>query len=120
MRIDEILRIDFENAVSQIDFMKPYDPFSKSFMKALFIGQLLNAAKCLKNDIEEELDGAEKYWKLYLETNDSSYKEMASDELKHAGILLKKRNSTEKNIEALEIKRQELMKVISPVQKNVV
>ena len=82
---------DFKEAVSKIDF-KNYDPYSKTFMKPLFIGQLLLAMKSVESDddVEEELDGAETYLNKFLSTGDTSYKEMASDELKHAGILIKK------------------------------
>lgn len=118
MRADEILRIDFDEAVSKIDFSKPYDPFGKTFMKALFIGEMRSVMKDIKPDVEEELDGAEKYWNMYLGTNDPDYKEMASDELKHAGILLKKH--TGESFETFNKKYQDLLKVVSAGQKNAI
>lgn len=42
------------------------------------------------DDIIEEINGAKKYLSIYFETNDEQFKQMASDELKHANILLKK------------------------------
>ena len=45
MRALEELKKDFEESIKQIDFSKPYDPYSKQFMKPLFIGQLLMALK---------------------------------------------------------------------------
>lgn len=42
------------------------------------------------DDIIEEINGAKKYLSIYLETNDEQFRQMASDELKHANILLKK------------------------------
>ena len=68
-----------------------------------------------ENDIEEELSGAEKYYKEYLASGDVSYREMANDELKHAGILIKKHlinaDETEKlHLTELEHKRLEMLK----------
>ena len=52
---------------------------------------------------------------MYLDTGDSAYKDMAHDELKHAGILIKEhyKHSDDKMKEALEEhenSRQELLK----------
>ncbi len=117
MRALEELKKDFEQSVKEIDFSKPYDPYSKQFMKALFIGQLLMAVKEMEDDVEEELDGARKYWQNYLETNDVQYKEMAHDELKHAGILIKKHlvgadESEKAYLNGLEKERQEMLKLV--------
>lgn len=113
----EELERDFKEAVAEIDF-KQYDPYSKKFMKPLFIGQLYTAMKMVSSDddVEEELDGAREYMKRYSETMDNSYKEMALDELRHAGILIKKHLANGGNKEKLErqdAERHELMKVIS-------
>lgn len=107
----EELKKDFKEAVSEIDFQK-YDPYSRTFMKPLFIGQLMVAMKCFMDDdpVGEELDGAEEYIEKYLASGDSTYKEMAADELRHAGILMKK---TGDEHPAHEAKRQELLKMIS-------
>ena len=118
MRALEELKKDFEESIKQIDFSKPYDPYSKQFMKPLFIGQLLMAVKEMEDDVDEELDGARNYWNKYLETNDVQYKEMAHDELKHAGILIKKHLATADESEkaylnGLEKERQEMLKMIS-------
>lgn len=98
----EILEKDFEEALSKIDFSKAYDPYSKDFMKPLFIGMLLTAIKQSDDDVKDELNGAKTYWNKYLETNDSQFKDMAHDELKHAGILIKK----------YEAERQEMLKAL--------
>lgn len=115
----DVLKIDFEEALSHIDFSKEYDPLSKSFMKALFLGELWTATKNLEDDVDEELSDAENYWILFCETGDSVYKEMANDELKHAGILIKKhllKTTDEKRKHSLneqEKKRQEMLKIVS-------
>lgn len=114
----ETLKCDFEEALRQIDFSKPYDPFGKTFMKALFVGQMWRCAKRLESDVEEELGGAETYWRLYQDTGDTQYKEMASDELRHAGILIKKHykdaDAAEKGkLEEYENSRQEMLSEIS-------
>lgn len=116
----EELRRDFEEAVSRVDFKK-YDPYSREFMKALFIGQMHMAAKslCDEDDVEEELDGAEKYYEVYSRTGDAAYKDMASDELRHAGTLIKKHlaKATDEDrraeLNAHEKRRQEMLKVVS-------
>ena len=99
------LEKDFEEALSKIDFSKAYDPYSKDFMKPLFIGMLLAAIKLSDDDVKDELNGARTYWNKYLETSDSQYRDMAYDELKHAGILLKK----------YEKERQELLEAVGDV-----
>lgn len=111
-----VLENDFKTSLEKIDFSKAYDPFSKSFMKALFLGQLWTCVKCLCDDVEDELNGAKNYYDIYLETNDAQYKEMASDELKHAGILIKKHltkatdEKQKEKLNELEAKRQEMLK----------
>lgn len=75
------------------------------FMKPLFIGMLLAAIKLSDDDVKDELNGARTYWNKYLETSDSQYRDMAYDELKHAGILLKK----------YEKERQELLEAVGDV-----
>lgn len=111
------LEKDFRESVNKIDFEK-YDPYSKIFMKPLFIGMLYVAMKeVMESDVEEELDGARKYWTAYLDTDDITFKEMASDELRHAGILIKKHlasaDETRKaELNSLEKERQDMLKVI--------
>lgn len=118
MKCVEVLEEDFKEALSQIDFNQPYDPYSKEFMKPLFIGQLLLAVKSIENDVDEELDGAKKYWNNFQETNDAQYREMAHDELKHAGILIKKHLAkttdpkTREKLNELEKERQEMLKLV--------
>jgi hypothetical protein len=56
---------------------------------------------------------------MYKETGDSTYKDMASDELRHAGNLIKKHLATSTDeghkemLNAREKERQELLKVVS-------
>lgn len=122
----EELRKDFKEMLGCIDFQK-YDPYSKLFMRALFIGQMYMAVKILDDDsdnigsdIEEELNGAKGYYNLFNQTGDTTFRDMASDELRHAGILIKKH--LQKNVDAVqkemlnsyESKRQEMMKMIEP------
>ena len=82
MKCVEVLKEDFKEALSHIDFDKGYDPYSRTFMKALFIGQLLMACEELEDDVEEELDGAKTYWEKFQETGDSQFRDMAHDELR--------------------------------------
>lgn len=117
MKCVEVLKQDFKDALSKIDFSKEYDPYSKTFMKALFIGQLLMACEDLEDDVEEELDGAENYWEKFQETGDMQYREMAHDELRHAGILIKKHlqkadESEKEYLNGLEKQRQEMLKIV--------
>ena len=119
MRFKDVLEKDFKDALENIDFNAPYNPYSKDFMKPLFIGQLLMAIKGLEDDAEEELDGARKYWTMYQETNDAQYKEMAHDELRHAGILIKKHlakadDKGRVHLNALEKERQDMLKLVKP------
>lgn len=118
------LRKDFKECISNIDFMN-YDPFSKSFMKAGFIGQMWMLLKMLveDDDVEEELDGARKYYESFLSSGDVTYKEMAKDELRHAGILIKKHSEwadeeKKKHLEQQETERQEMLKMIEKTNKQ--
>ena len=113
----EELKKDFKDTVSKINFQR-YDPYSRDFMTPLFIGMLFVAMKmiCDDDDVEEELDGAKEYMKRYSETMDNSYKDMAVDELRHAGILIKKHleNGGDKlKLEEQDKERHELMKKVS-------
>ena len=118
------LEKDFKKAVKKINFSS-YDPYSREFMKPLFIGQLYLAMKAVyEDDVQEELDGAAKYWNTYLETEDTAYKDMAQDELRHAGVLIKKHlagadEEYRKQLNAHEKERQEMLKVISAQKTEV-
>ena len=118
----EELEKDFLEALSKIDFKK-YDPYSRTFMTPLFIGMLLTAMKMAEDDVEEELKGAESYYETFLETGDSDFKGMASDELRHAGILIKKHlaknpdSEKREKLNALEKRRQDMMKMIASKQE---
>ena len=114
MCVAEILKKDFDEALSEIDFSKAYDPYSRQFMKPLFIGMLLSAIKLTEDGVEEELDGAEKYLAMYEETGDAGYKEMAGDELKHAEMLMKRHagGDTERTKE-FEARKTEIQKAMA-------
>jgi hypothetical protein len=118
------LRKDFKDCLSEINF-KDYDPFSRKFMKAGFIGQMWMLVKMLHDDddVEEELEGAENYMEKWLNTGDVAFRDMAKDELRHAGILIKKHYEwadDEKKVvlEEHENKRQELMKRLESGSKE--
>ena len=87
----EELKQDFQRMIKQIDFSK-YDPRSQLFMTVLSIGLMYMSIKAITStdDVAEELNGARKYMLNYLSSNDTNYKDMAKDELRHAGILIKK------------------------------
>lgn len=118
------LRKDFKDCVSEIDF-KEYDPFGKQFMKASFIGEMWYLLKMLLDDdeVEEELEGAEKYMDKYRTTGDVAFRDMAKDELRHAGILIKKHyewadDEKKAVLEMHEEKRQELMRMLESESKE--
>lgn len=91
---------DFVTAVKQINF-KNYNPSSNEFISTVMTGlmwHLVNETREQKtkimgeqhDEIKDELMGAEKYWQKFIETNDSTYKQMANDEIRHADFLIKK------------------------------
>lgn len=119
---DEVFK-DFKESLSKIDFSK-YNPKSSDFETALFTGLMwmlldecdeggvqvlsMETSEEPSDGISEELHDAKKYLQKYLDTRDSSYKDMASDELKHAGILLRKAyNKTIGNEERSRLKKYE-------------
>ena len=122
----EELRKDFCEELKCIDF-KRYDPHSQIFLRALHIGQMYDVLKSFddSDDVEEELDGARKYFNNYVENGDTTFKEMASDELRHAGILIKKHlaktsdDEEREKLNSYEKRRQEILKEISmPLSKD--
>ena len=117
------LRKDFKEALSQIDF-KEYDPWGKKFMRASFVGQMWYLVKMLHDDddVEDELEGAEEYIERWRSTGDVAFRDMAKDELRHAGILVKKHyewadDDKKAILEEHENKRQELMKLLEAETK---
>ena len=89
--IDEAKK-DFEKALGKINF-KRYNPCSYEFRAAVNIGKMWRLLSCLaeqSDGIAEEIDGARKYAESYAMTKDAAYKQMAKDELRHAGILIQK------------------------------
>ncbi len=118
------LRKDFKEALSQIDF-KEYDPWGKKFMKASFVGQMWYLVKMLHDDddVEDELEGAEEYMEKWHSTGDTAFRDMAKDELRHAGILIKKHyewadDEKKAVLEEHENKRLELMKLLETESKE--
>lgn len=112
--IDEVCS-DFKNSLAGIDF-NSYNPNSAEFISALNVGlmwyllqelkdekievvSMTKSSESEKDEISDELFGAKKYLQKFLDSSDLVYKEMASDELKHAGILIKKAYSKLPNAE---------------------
>ena len=104
---------DFKDSVAKIDF-NSYNPNSAEFLSALNVGLMWHLLQELgegkvetkvmskeseKDEISDELFGAKKYLQRFLDSGDMNYKEMSSDELKHAGILIKKAYSKLPNAE---------------------
>ena len=101
---------DLHAALEKIDFTA-YNPNSADFNNALNIGLMwlvlckvggMGEAESSDthggngergDDISEELSGAKRYLQKYIESGDGSFREMATDELRHAGILIKKANA---------------------------
>lgn len=119
--VDELEK-DFRHLLSLLELSHGYDPMNPSFIRTMFVGEMWQLSKKLvgqESDVEEEISGAAKYLSLYKETGESSYKEMAEDELRHAGILIKlhmARTSDadyRKTLEAEEKKRLEMVKTVS-------
>lgn len=115
--IEKEVLLDFKTALSKIDF-NGYNPNSIEFLSALFTGEMWRLIQKLNqmdsshedyeietseektsDEISEELSGAKKYLQKYLDSNDALFQQMASDELKHAGILIKKAYSKLPNAE---------------------
>ena len=73
----------------------------------------------MEDDVEEELDGAKKYMLKFLETDNEIYKEMAKDELKHAGNLIKIHylHADDKEKEELEERENERQEILSRLSK---
>ena len=104
---------DFKDSVAKIDF-NSYNPNSAEFLSALNVGLMWYLLQALgegtveikamnqeseKDEISDELFGAKKYLQRFMDSGDMNYKEMSSDELKHAGILIKKAYSKLPNAE---------------------
>lgn len=131
--IDEVYS-DFKSSLAGIDFSS-YNPNSSEFMSALNVGlmwyllqelkgekieniSMYKSSESEKDDVADELFGAKKYFQKYLDSGDMVYKEMASDELKHAEILIKKAysklpNSEEKaKLKSYEDEHSQILKQI--------
>lgn len=110
----DVLKNDFDSALSCFDFSKGYNPLDHRFLSTLAAGLMYLAIKTTKadDDVSEELSGAEKYFELYKQTSDNSYKEMANDELRHAGVLIKKHlASADDTIKKAKLEEQEAVRL---------
>lgn len=127
-----ILKEDFEHLMGDIDIENGYDPCDSHFTRALNVGLMWKVCKAMHDDsdvvmtrsledseldfIESELEGAERYLEMYATTKDSSYKDMAYDELKHSNILIRKKKSSgvrsdeQNGISRAELKHREILK----------
>ena len=96
---DELVK-DFKESLAKISFSS-YNPKSDEFETALFIGlmlMVLDETECgeecvveaSNDEISDEIYGAKKYLQRYLDSGDETFKNMASDELRHCSYLLKK------------------------------
>lgn len=89
-RKEEVFK-DFSKALEKINF-KSYNPFSQEFKETLFLGLMWKILCKMeeRSPIMEEIEGVKKYMADYKTTGDNEYRSMASDEIRHAEILLKK------------------------------
>ena len=104
LRFREEVKADFDSALEKINF-SAYNPNSAEFTNALRIGLMWHLlceldggeadteSQKADDEIADEIMGAKKYLQRYIDSGDMNFKEMASDELRHAEILLKKANS---------------------------
>lgn len=104
LRFREEVKSDFDSALEKINF-SAYNPNSSEFTNALRIGLMWHLlceldggeadteSQKADDEIADEIMGAKKYLQRYIDSGDMNFKEMASDELRHAEILLKKANS---------------------------
>ena len=97
----EALQRDFKSLIEKLTpkYLQHYNP--TSFHDAASIASILLLAKeleedveeqndALKDDIKDELMGAEHYYTKWIESGDENYKMMARDELRHADFAIKK------------------------------
>ena len=101
----ESLKCDLENLISQLGEFYTLEELQKIATVGMALTTLSNL-HCLytadaaidlpatKEDIQEELKDAEKWYNQYLETTDEMYLKMSRDELKHANWLLQKAKTT--------------------------
>lgn len=104
LRFREEVKSDFDSALEKINF-SAYNPNSAEFTNALRIGLMWHLlceldggeadteSQKADDEIADEIMGAKKYLQRYIDSGDMNFREMASDELRHAEILLKKANS---------------------------
>lgn len=97
------MRKDFLDSLDRINF-SAYNPNSSEFMDALRIGimwhLLCEVDDCCEkaesetikadDEIADKILSAKRHFQKYIDTDDVSFKEISEDELRHAGILVKK------------------------------
>lgn len=101
---EEVLN-DFKNSLEKIDFENGYNPESKEYQQALNLGLMwLVMCKMTKtenkepvekksDDIAEMLYLSKMFLQKFIDTADSSFKEMSETMLRYAGALIKKANA---------------------------
>lgn len=101
---EEVLN-DFKNSLEKIDFENGYNPESKEYQQALNLGLMwLVMCKMAKtenkepaekksDDIAEMLYLSKMFLQKFIDTADSSFKEMSETMLRYAGALIKKANA---------------------------
>lgn len=97
--IKEVME-DFKKALKKIDFEKGYNPESSEFNRALNIGLMWRLLYKISSFSESDGDIvadviriSKVYLQKYIDTSDSSFKDMAGDMVRHATILVKKANA---------------------------
>lgn len=101
---EEVLK-DLKTSLEKIDFEGGYNPESKEFGQALNLGLmwlvLRKMAKAEGNvpeakaddEIAETLHLSKVFLQKFIDTSDSSFREMAENMVRYAGMLLKKANA---------------------------
>lgn len=125
---------DFRKALEKINFKK-YNPNSAEFTNALRMGlmwHLLREVDGIEptekpetsksdDEIADEISGAKRYLQRFIETSDTAFRDMASDELRHAEILLKKANARlpgGEEKQRLKEYESEIREVYGQIQQN--
>lgn len=103
------LENDFCEVFDKIDF-KNYNPSSEQIRSLINIGLMWFLTYKMKHEEDEhlehvkdhicdELESAEEYYEKWLETKDSTLKQMTKDELKHADFFIKQSRMMVKDVE---------------------
>ena len=117
---EQELSSDLMKKIEGIDF-KAYDSCGFEFRRASSIASVLLAVRAMAGDdtdrddvmheIDGELSGAEAYMEKYRETGEGMYREMAGDELRHAGYLIamaRKHGAPAAALDVLDARRMDI------------